>query len=125
MVGDEQALRNVSAWEVVFLAGLAVVRAANEILPYKIPDAYLTELSSAWEKVAKASQRFSGRAADAVVDVSAATADVVEDTGTSEAEVIEDAGDGAASATRKTTGSGKAAGRTTGPKRTTGHPSSE
>jgi heparin binding hemagglutinin HbhA len=77
------------------------------------------------EKVAKAGQRFSGRAADAVVDASAATADVVEDAGTTAAEVIEDAGDEAASATRKTTGSGTAAGRTTGPKRTTTNPSSE
>jgi heparin binding hemagglutinin HbhA len=66
------------------------------------------------EKVAKAGQRFSGRAADAVVDA-----------GTTAAEVIEDAGDEAASATRKTTGSGTAAGRTTGPKRTTTNPSSE
>ena len=69
--------------------------------------------------------RFSGRAADAVVDASAATADVVEDAGTATAEVIEDAGGEAASATRKTTGSGTVAGRTTGPKRTTTHPTSE
>ncbi|MFT3776198.1 MAG: hypothetical protein QM820_63450 [Minicystis sp.] len=31
VVGDEQALRNISSWEVIFLAGLAVVRAAKEI----------------------------------------------------------------------------------------------
>jgi heparin binding hemagglutinin HbhA len=80
---------------------------------------------TAGEKVAKAGQRFSGRAADAVVDASAFTADAVEDAGTAAAEVIEDAGDDAASVTRKTTGSGKAAGRTTKPGRTTGSPSSE
>jgi heparin binding hemagglutinin HbhA len=80
---------------------------------------------TAGEKVAKAGQRCSGRAADAVVDASAFTADAVEDAGTAAAEVIEDAGDDAASVTRKTTGSGKAAGRTTKPGRTTGGPSSE
>jgi heparin binding hemagglutinin HbhA len=59
----------------------------------------------AGEKVARAGQRFTGRAADAVVDVSAATADAVEDAGTVAAEVIEDAGDEAAAATRKATAS--------------------
>jgi len=63
---------------------------------------------AASEKVAKAGQRFSGRAADAVVDVSAATADAVEDAGTAAAEAIEDTGDQAASATRRTTRSSKA-----------------
>lgn len=56
VVGDEQALRNVSAWEVVFLAGLAVARAAEELLPYPIPDAQMRELAAAWEKVAKATE---------------------------------------------------------------------
>jgi heparin binding hemagglutinin HbhA len=79
----------------------------------------------AGEKVAKAGERFSGRAADAVVDVSAATADIVEDAGTAAAEVIEDAGDEAASATRKTTGSPKVTGRTAAPKRAVRPPSSE
>jgi len=55
------------------------------------------------EKVARTGQRFSGRAADTVVDASAATADAVEDAGTSAAETIQEAGDGAAAATRKAT----------------------
>jgi len=59
----------------------------------------------AGEKVARAGQRFTGRAADAVVDVSAATADAVQDAGTAAAEVIEDAGDEAAAATRTATAS--------------------
>lgn len=56
------------------------------------------------EKVAKAGQRITGRAADAVVDVSAVASDAVEDAGTAAAEVIEEAGDDAATATRKATG---------------------
>lgn len=92
------------------------------------------------EKVAKAGQRFTGRAADAVVDVSAATADAVEDAGTAAAQVIEDAGDEAASATRTVTSSAaeptaeptapteQTAGRTTGmpaPKRAVRRPKSD
>jgi len=61
------------------------------------------------EKVAQAGQRFSGRAADAVVDASAAAADAVEDAGTTAASAIEDAGDETATVTRKAT-------RTTGAK---------
>jgi heparin binding hemagglutinin HbhA len=61
------------------------------------------------EKVARTGQRFSGRAADAVVDASAATADAVEDAGTTAAETIEEAGDGAAAATRKATRSSRPA----------------
>ena len=56
------------------------------------------------EKVAKAGQRLSGRAADAVVDASTTASDAVEGAGTAAAEVIEDAGDEAAAATRKATG---------------------
>ncbi|MBL8924727.1 MAG: hypothetical protein JNM77_00605 [Pseudonocardia sp.] len=56
------------------------------------------------EKVAKAGQRLSGRAADTVVDASTTVSDAVEGTGTAAAEVIEEAGDEAAAATRKATG---------------------
>jgi heparin binding hemagglutinin HbhA len=55
------------------------------------------------EKVARAGQRFSGRAADAVVDASAATSDAVADAGVAAAEVIADAGDEVAEAARTTT----------------------
>ncbi|KYF82742.1 hypothetical protein BE17_40720 [Sorangium cellulosum] len=68
VVGDEQALRNVGAWEVVFLAGLALVRAASELLPYPIPASYVADLSAAWEKVARATET---PGAQAVVDAGA------------------------------------------------------
>jgi heparin binding hemagglutinin HbhA len=83
----------------------------------------------AGEKVARAGQRLSGKAADAVVDVSAATSDAVEDAGTAAAQVIEDAGDEAATATRKATGSSgsapKAAPRSTTPRSAVRRPSPE
>jgi hypothetical protein len=53
IVGDEQALQSIHSWEVVFLAGLAVVRAATELMPYAIPKEYLDNLAKAWEKLAK------------------------------------------------------------------------
>ena len=54
VVGDENALRNIEAWEVVFLGALAVVRMANEILPYSIPQHLLDDLARAWDKAAQA-----------------------------------------------------------------------
>ncbi len=54
VVGDEDALRNIEAWEVVFLGALAVVRMAHEILPYSIPQHFLDDLSRAWDKAANA-----------------------------------------------------------------------
>jgi heparin binding hemagglutinin HbhA len=79
------------------------------------------------EKVAKAGQRISGRAADAVVDVSAVASDAVEDAGTAAAEVIEEAGDEAATATRKANGKtpAKATPRTVAPQPADPHPASE
>jgi heparin binding hemagglutinin HbhA len=82
----------------------------------------------AGEKVARAGQRLTGKAADAVVDASAATSDAVEDAGTAAAQVIEDAGDEAATATRKATGaksSTKATPRSATPKPAVRRPSSE
>jgi heparin binding hemagglutinin HbhA len=55
------------------------------------------------EMVARAGQRFSGRAADTVVDVTAGASATVEDAGTATASAIEDAGDGTAAATRSVT----------------------
>jgi heparin binding hemagglutinin HbhA len=75
----------------------------------------------AGEKVARAGQRLTGRAADAVVDASAAASDAVEDAGTSAAQVIEEVGDDAATATRKATG----AKRSATPKPAVRRPSSE
>jgi len=83
----------------------------------------------AGEKVAKAGQRLTGKAADTVVDVSAATSGAVEDAGTVAAQVIEVAGDEAATATRKATGSkgvgAKATPRSATPKPAVRRPSSE
>lgn len=57
IVGDEQALQSISSWEVVFLAGLALVRAATEIVSFApIPEEYLIGLANAWKKVARASE---------------------------------------------------------------------
>lgn len=53
-VGDAQALTRVEAWEVAFLAGLAIARAASEVLPY--PDdlrPLLEELVKAWQSTAE------------------------------------------------------------------------
>lgn len=91
---------------------------------------------AAGEKAAKTGRRLTGRAADAVVDVSAATADAVEDAGTAAAQVIEEAGDETASATRKATAvaaetgqaNGKAAGKAAGkpaPKRAVRRPAAD
>jgi heparin binding hemagglutinin HbhA len=55
------------------------------------------------EKVARAGQRFSGRAADVVVDASAATSGAVEETGAAAAGAIEDVGEETAAVTRRTT----------------------
>jgi hypothetical protein len=57
VVGDEQALRNVSSWEVVFLAGLAVLRAAQEMMSFApIPVEHVQDLQASWEKTAKATE---------------------------------------------------------------------
>lgn len=56
------------------------------------------------ERVARAGQRFSGRAADAVVDATATASEAVAEVGTTAAEVIEEAGDETAAATRRATG---------------------
>jgi hypothetical protein len=68
IVGDEQALQSIHSWEVVFLAGLAVVRAATELMPYEIPKDYLEGLAKAWEKIAKSA---GAPAVQAQIDVSA------------------------------------------------------
>ena len=86
------------------------VRHAMEKLDSRVDEAQeaaaraLAATRATGEKVAKAGQRLSGRAADAVVDASTTASDAVEGAGTAAAEVIEDAGDEAAAATRKATG---------------------
>jgi heparin binding hemagglutinin HbhA len=66
------------------------------------------------EKVARAAQRFTGRAADTIVDVSATAADAVEDAGTAAAGAVEDAGGETATVTRAATPGGA---RTATPRR--------
>lgn len=56
VVGDLEALQSVSSWEVCFLAGLALIRAAKEQLGYDFPPALLSQLADAWSRLARASQ---------------------------------------------------------------------
>ncbi|MBK8257819.1 MAG: hypothetical protein IPK82_34770 [Polyangiaceae bacterium] len=52
-VGDRAALLSISAWEVCFLAGLAVLRAAENI-GYKAPKSIETDLAAAYVAAARA-----------------------------------------------------------------------
>jgi hypothetical protein len=60
VVGDIQALQQVSSWEVCFLSGLALLRAAKETLGYDFPPDQIAQLANAWTNIAKASQESSG-----------------------------------------------------------------
>lgn len=66
VMGDEQALERVEAWEVVFLAGVALVRAVTDLLPYPIPEQHLEDLARAWRKLAEVTKTPS----EAEVDIS-------------------------------------------------------
>ena len=55
-VSDLEALQNVTSWEVCFLAGLALIRAAKEQLGYDFASEQLEGLAGAWTGLAKASQ---------------------------------------------------------------------
>jgi hypothetical protein len=55
VVGDPAALQNVSSWEVCFLAGVALLRAAEERLGFQFPAEHLRDLERAWSALAKAS----------------------------------------------------------------------
>lgn len=54
VVQDDAALQRITAWEVCFLAGLQVLRAAEEVLGYVPEGAGYDELASAWEAAARA-----------------------------------------------------------------------
>ena len=56
VVGDLEALQHVSSWEVCFLAGLALIRAAKDRLGYDFPPELLTQLGQAWTELARAAQ---------------------------------------------------------------------
>jgi hypothetical protein len=53
-VGDIAALHTVSPWEVCFLAGLAILRAA-EAIGFELPESHRRELGQAWQAAARAS----------------------------------------------------------------------
>jgi hypothetical protein len=56
VVGDERALQNVSSWEVVFLAGLSVVRVVDDLLGLRMPLPLLDDLANAWKRLAQATE---------------------------------------------------------------------
>lgn len=53
-VGDAAALHTVSPWEVCFLSGLAILRAA-EALGFALPKIHYRDLAQAWQAAARAS----------------------------------------------------------------------
>jgi hypothetical protein len=55
VVGDEAALQHVSPWEVCFLAGIALIRSAEERLGFTFPPAHVEELKQAWVRLAQSS----------------------------------------------------------------------
>jgi heparin binding hemagglutinin HbhA len=93
---------------------ITALEAYTEKLDARVDDAHVAasrafaaagrQTRATGEKVAHVGQRFSGRAADTVVDASAVAAGAVEEVGTTAAEVIEQAGDETAAVTRKATG---------------------
>lgn len=52
-VGDPAALETVSPWEVCFLAGLSILRAA-EAIGFQLPESHLRDLGQAWQAAARA-----------------------------------------------------------------------
>jgi hypothetical protein len=56
VVGDPSALEHVTAWEVVFLAGLAVLRSAEERLGFALPVGHRRAIEQAWVAAAKLSK---------------------------------------------------------------------
>ena len=56
VVHDPAALQNVSAWEVCFLAGVALLRSAEERLGFTFPEAHLRDLEQAWTALARSSR---------------------------------------------------------------------
>jgi hypothetical protein len=56
VVGDWEALQHVTAWEVVFLTGLAVLRSAEELLGFRLAPEHRRALEQAWVDAAKLSK---------------------------------------------------------------------
>jgi hypothetical protein len=57
VVQDPAALQNVSAWEVCFLAGVALLRGAAERLGFSFPETHLRDLEQAWTALARSSKQ--------------------------------------------------------------------
>lgn len=53
VVGDAPSLQGISPWEVCFLMGVALLRAAEEQLHFKLPEAHSDDLKKAWSALAK------------------------------------------------------------------------
>jgi hypothetical protein len=53
VVGDAAAIENVSSWEVCFLAGVALIRAAKDRLGHDVDKVQVRELEDAWRELAK------------------------------------------------------------------------
>ncbi|MDI1431724.1 AAA family ATPase [Polyangium sorediatum] len=53
VVHDAQAIERVSPWEVCFLMGVALLRAAEERLAYELPEAHRKDLEKRWAALAK------------------------------------------------------------------------
>ncbi|WP_437894317.1 hypothetical protein [Sorangium sp. So ce124] len=55
VVGDAAALQHISPWEVCFLAGVALLRSAEEQLGFSFPEIHLRALEQTWIKLAQSS----------------------------------------------------------------------
>jgi len=53
VIKDPAALEHISAWEVVFLAGLALVTQLREAGTFELPEAHLRAFAEAWSMAAK------------------------------------------------------------------------
>lgn len=51
-VGDVEALQNIASWEVCYLVGLALLRAAAERLGFTFPEDQRRQLAEAWTRLA-------------------------------------------------------------------------
>jgi AAA ATPase domain len=56
-IGHAEALHRIDAWEVCFLAGVALYRAAREQLGFAFPESHVTALRDAWTALQPAAAR--------------------------------------------------------------------
>lgn len=55
VVNNHNALQYVSPWEICFLSGLAILRAAKERAAFQLADTHVRDLEDAWKQLAKLS----------------------------------------------------------------------